>query len=99
MRPIVNRLFVYLCGGAVAGVLWVLSLWAVVGTLRHEHGPAPVVPPPARITAVQEVVEPPKVIPPPFRVQPPPTSVFDPSLHSSGVGLSAGHREFGGRPQ
>jgi hypothetical protein len=97
MRPLVRPMFVFALGGALAAVAWVLSLWVMIGTLPTEHGPAPVLPPPARIAVVDEVAEPPKVIPPPFRVQPPPASVFDPSLDSSGFGLSAGHREFGGR--
>lgn len=100
MGALVRRMFVLALGGALVATAWVWSLWAMIGTLPTEHGPSPVLPPPARIAVVDELAEPPKVSPPPFRVQPPPASAFDPSLDGrNGVGVSASsvRGEFGAR--
>jgi len=92
-------MFVFALGGALAATVWVWSLWALIGTLPVEHGPAPVLTPPARIAVVEEVVEPPAPAPAVKRVPPPPVR-FNPNLDGrNGVGVSASsvRGEFGRR--
>lgn len=71
MRPVVRRMFVFALGGALAATAWVWSLWAMIGTLPTEHGPAAdvsVAPAPA-LTPEPPAPPPVKKMPPPFRVK------------------------------